>query len=161
MMNNPHRPLLVLLTCVLVLSPWAPASAASMVARAPDVDSSALPALADPDSDHNPYRGNARAIAIGREAFNQSCAGCHGVDANASRSPAPDLRRIGRGCARVADPALQRRCHSDADYYFRSTVEKGKIKLGVQHMPAWKGVLSTELIWAIRSYIETARERRQ
>lgn len=165
MMPNSHRPLPVLLTsvltCVLMLSPWAPSTAASMVARPPDVDSSALPTLAEPDGEHNPYRGDAQAIAIGREAFNQSCAACHGVDADASRSPAPDLRRIGRACRRVTHPALQRRCHSDADYYFRTTVEKGKTKLGIEHMPPWKGVLSTELIWAIRSFVETTREKRQ
>ncbi|MCZ4305948.1 c-type cytochrome [Zoogloeaceae bacterium G21618-S1] len=137
----------------------APAHATSTPPPAPDVDSSALAALADLAGDLNPYRGDLRAIAVGRDAFNQSCARCHGVDADAHASPAPDLRRIGRICARVPEPDLQLRCQTDADAYFRDTVEKGKIKLGIEHMPPWKNVLSTELIWAIRSFVETSQGR--
>lgn len=125
----------------------------------PDVDSSALPPIADPEGETNPYRDDPRAITVGRAAFNQSCAACHGIDADASRSPAPDLRRIGRSCGRVLEPDLKRRCQTDADVYFRSTVEKGKIKLGIEHMPPWQGILSTELIWAIRSFVETSQGR--
>ncbi|MFV0665141.1 c-type cytochrome [Denitromonas sp.] len=125
----------------------------------PDVDSSALRPIVDPEGETNPYRDEPRAIAVGRAAFNQSCAACHGIDADASRSPAPDLRRIGRSCGRVPEPDLKRRCQTDADVYFRSTVEKGKIKLGIEHMPPWKGILSTELIWAIRSFVETSQGR--
>ncbi|KAA3654168.1 MAG: cytochrome C [Proteobacteria bacterium] len=121
---------------------------------APDVDSSALPAIADREGETNPYRNDPHAITVGRAAFNQSCAVCHGIDADASRSPAPDLRRISRSCGRVPEPDLKHRCQTDADVYFRSTVEKGKIKLGVEHMPPWEGILSTELIWAIRSFVE-------
>ncbi|MBT0961533.1 c-type cytochrome [Denitromonas iodatirespirans] len=144
---------IVLLSAYALLLP-APSQAADLAA--PDVDTAGLAALSDPDTERNPYRGDARAIAIGREAFNQTCAVCHGADADAHRSPAPDLRRIGQSCRRVAEPALRLRCQTDADYYFRSTVEKGKIKLGIEHMPPWKGILSTELIWAIRSFVESA-----
>lgn len=135
------------------------APAHATTAHAPEVDSSALAPLTDPDGETNPYRDDPRAIAIGRDAFNQSCASCHGVDADASRSPAPDLRRIGRSCGRVPEPDLKRRCQTDADVYFRSTVEKGKIKLGIEHMPPWQGILTTELIWAIRSFVETSQGR--
>lgn len=143
--------------CMFALSMSAISHAEGIVVHAPDVDASGLSALTEPDGDLNPYRDDPLAIKVGHAAFNQSCARCHGIDADASRSPAPDLRRIGRGCGRVRDAALKLRCQSDADYYFRSTVEKGKTKLGVQHMPPWKGVLSTELIWAIRSFVESTQ----
>ena len=32
----------------------------------------------------------------------------------------------------------------------------GKVKVGVRHMPAWDGVLKPELVWAIRSFLESA-----
>ncbi|TVT75900.1 MAG: c-type cytochrome [Denitromonas halophila] len=157
MPHTPSRLAAIGLLCASAL--MAPAHATTP--RAPEVDSSALAPLANPDGETNPYRNDPRAIAIGRDAFNQSCASCHGVDADASRSPAPDLRRIGRLCARVPEPDLKRRCLADADVYFRSTVEKGKIKLGIEHMPPWKDILPTELIWAIRSFVETAQGQRR
>ena len=143
--------------CLYALSMSAFSHAEGIIVHAPDVDTSGLATLAQPDGDLNPYRGDPLAIEVGHAAFNQSCARCHGVDADASRAPAPDLRRIGRSCGRVRDAALKLRCQSDADHYFRNSVEKGKIKVGVEHMPAWKDTLSTELIWAIRSFVETAR----
>ncbi|WP_228720802.1 c-type cytochrome [Nitrogeniibacter mangrovi] len=131
-----------------------PAHANNVVAIPPHVDTTGLPPLDDPNAEPNPYRGNPQAIGIGREAFNQSCARCHGVDADAHRSPAPDLRRVGRACERVREPALKTRCETDADVYFRHSVEEGKVKVGVRHMPAWKSVLSPQLIWAIRSFVD-------
>ena len=127
------------------------------VAVAPDIDTSGLPPIEDKSTDYNPYRGNADVLAVGRDAFNQVCARCHGIDADASRMPAPDLRRVGVGCTRLVPGKWKRRCESDADFYFKQSVEEGKVKVGIRHMPRWKDVLSTELIWAIRSFVESAR----
>lgn len=124
-------------------------------AHPPQVDISALAPQHSQWQEDNPYRGDAHAIDIGRSAFNQSCASCHGTDADGHASPAPDLRRLGRGCARIIDDALRQRCMRDADYYFRSSVQKGKVKVGVVHMPAWEGLLAPEIVWAIRSFVET------
>lgn len=121
----------------------------------PTVDLSALPKLEPGWADLNPLRGNQAAIEIGRSAYNQTCARCHGPDADGSRSPAPDLRRLGRSCGRVNDAALKQRCLSDVDYYFRYSVQNGKIKLGVEHMPPWDGILSPTVVWAIRTFIES------
>ena len=55
----------------------------------PQVDTSALPALGWHEP--NPLRGNTQAIVIGQTAFNQSCAKCHGDNANGARSPAPTI----------------------------------------------------------------------
>lgn len=122
----------------------------------PQVETSALPAAPLPWSETNPYRGNPLAAAIGHAAFGQACSGCHGPDAEAARAPAPDLRRIGRACKRVDDPALQQRCLRDADVYFRDSVRQGKVKVGVRHMAAWEGILTPELVWAIRTFVESS-----
>jgi hypothetical protein len=34
-------------------------------------------------------------------------------------------------------------------------VLKGKVLLGVEHMPPWEGILPQEAVWALRSYVET------
>jgi hypothetical protein len=131
------------------------AVAAGITPVAPVVDTSALPGLPPGWAELNPLRGNATAPTVGRQAFNQSCATCHGVDADGSRAPAPDLRRIGRACGRVQDAALKQRCLSDADHFFLKSVLKGKQKFGIEHMPAWEGVLDPAVVWSLRSFIET------
>jgi len=123
---------------------------------APQVDTAPLPPQAQTWTEPNPLRGNAQAIAIGQTAFNQSCAHCHGQNANGSRAPAPDLRRLGTRCKRIQDDALRQRCMGDADAYFIKSVRYGKQKFGIVHMPPWEGVVGPELAWALRSFVETA-----
>jgi mono/diheme cytochrome c family protein len=125
----------------------------------PIADTSTLPTVpASPEGwmEPNPLRGQPEAQRIGRDAFNQVCARCHGIDANGSRAPAPDLRRVGQACQRVSDPAWKARCLADADAWYSRSVRQGKKKFGIEHMPAWEGVLTPQLGWAIRSFIETA-----
>lgn len=145
--------------CAIALALWLVAAPthAEIPTVKPTVDTSKLPKIENRDTDYNPYRNNPEAIAVGRDAFNQSCAVCHGVDADGSRMPAPDLRRIGRSCTRLVPGDWKRRCESDADYYFKHSVEEGKVKVGIRHMPAWKDLMSTEVIWAIRSFVEHQR----
>ena len=123
---------------------------------APQVDTTALPDQARTWQEPNPLRGNPRAAVIGQQAFNQSCARCHGENANGARSPAPDLRRMGSRCKRIEDPALRQRCLGDADAFFIKSVRYGKQKFGIVHMPPWEGMVSPELAWALRSFVETA-----
>ncbi len=123
---------------------------------APRVDTAPLPAQAQTWQEPNPLRGNAQAAVIGRQAFNQSCAVCHGQDANGTRAPAPDLRRMGGRCNRIGDAALRERCQGDADAFFIKSVRYGKQKFGIVHMPPWDGVIGPELAWALRSFVETA-----
>ncbi len=122
----------------------------------PQVDTSAVPEAAKTWNEPNPLRGDANAAVIGRSAFNQACAQCHGADANGSRSPAPDLRRMGIGCRRIQDQALRQRCMGDADAFFIKSVRYGKQKFGITHMPPWDGVLKPEVVWSIRSFVENA-----
>ena len=128
--------------------------AATEVDTPPDVDYSALPPLGHLWRDTNPYRNLPEALPIGRSAFNQSCARCHGADAATNAAPAPDLRNLDRGCRRIADAALKARCMADNDAYFAKTVRDGKIIIGVVHMPPWGEVLAQELAWAIQAFIE-------
>lgn len=104
----------------------------------------------------NAQRGNAAVLPAGQAAYNQACARCHGVDAEATPD-APDLRRLNGFCRRLKAPALQQACITDVDTYFMTTVLEGKVRAGLVHMPPWKGLLSDDTIWSIRSYLESRR----
>ena len=147
-----------LLLSTLILALTAQPLAAQKIAVAPDVQAASLPALGTSWLATNPYRNQPvadEARAIGRDAYNQACARCHGVDASTNAAPAPDLRKLDRGCRRITEPALKARCQADNDAYFARTVRQGKVILGVTHMPPWQGVLSQELAWAIQVFIES------
>ncbi|MFO1360815.1 cytochrome c-550 PedF, partial [Plasticicumulans sp.] len=61
------------------------------------VDTTGLDPLGDENwRESNPYRGNELAIKIGKSAFAQNCARCHGIDA-ISGGIAPDLRKLEKG----------------------------------------------------------------
>jgi mono/diheme cytochrome c family protein len=104
----------------------------------------------------NTQRGNTAVLSAGQTAFNQGCARCHGVDAEATPD-APDLRRLNGFCRRLKSLALQQACTTDVDTYFMTSVLEGKVRAGLVHMPPWKGLLSDDTIWAIRTYLESRR----
>lgn len=150
------RPLTKLAACLLVLV--ANPLFASEVALAPTVDAGRLPALGSSWLAANPYRARPvadEALAIGRDAYNQACARCHGLDASTNAAPAPDLRNLNRSCRRIEDDELKAWCLRDNDAYFAKTVRHGKVIVGVTHMPPWEGVLPQELAWAIQVFIES------
>lgn len=120
----------------------------------PVVDIPALPPLGPEWRATNPYRGNAQVLEAGKSVFAQACLRCHGPDAS-GRGPAPDLRLLGSYCRRIGDAALRNACLGDADDYFRRSVLFGKLRLGIIHMPAWNEVLTQEMVWAARTYIES------
>lgn len=151
-----HHPCAVRALLVMGLSLTLATAQAEIDVQRPDVDTAALPAIPPGWAEVNPLRGNAEAARLGAQAFQQSCARCHGENANGSRSPAPDLRRIGLACKRVKDPALHQRCQSDADHFFVHSVRYGKQKFGIVHMPPWDSVLEPALVWSLRSFVETA-----
>ncbi|MGB4064804.1 MAG: c-type cytochrome [Azonexus sp.] len=127
---------------------------ANEVAVAPAVSADGLLALGETWLAENPYRGNPVALSIGQQAYNQACARCHGADASTNAAPAPDLRQLNRFCRRISDAELNAACLRDNDAYFAKSVRKGKIIVGVTHMPPWDGVLKQELAWAIQVFIE-------
>lgn len=148
------------LLVVSLASLAASAALAANVAVAPVLDRSNLPPLGDVWRDTNPYRGNVQAIGVGQSAFNQSCAVCHGVDADtAGGVPARDLRQLNRYCRGIANPIVQTACMADNDHYFKKIVQDGKVVVGVRHMPAWRDALLQEDVWAIQAFIESRVDR--
>lgn len=106
-------------------------------------------------ADGNPSRGDAAAIALGGQVYQANCARCHGEQATQPSAEAPDLRRLDNFCQQLKAAALHARCLQDVDGYFMMAVNSGKVRAGIIYMPPWRGVLTTQEIWAVRSFIET------
>ncbi len=120
----------------------------------------ALPARAQSWQAPNPYRtaSGPEADAVltqGRQAYAQHCASCHGNDGVNPSAEAPDLRRLNSFCLRLKTPVLATRCQQDVDAYFSQSVQEGKVRAGLVHMPAWKDVLAPQTAWAIQRFVET------
>lgn len=122
------------------------------------VDLSSLERVDTNLSKSNPYRGTESARLIGQNIYVQACQVCHGERA-LGKGPGPNLRRLANYCKRIEDPQLQAECMVDNDAYFVKSVVNGKIKLGVEHMPAWGKTLSPEMIWSLKTYIDSPVEK--
>jgi mono/diheme cytochrome c family protein len=81
---------------------------------------------------------------VGRSLFNQHCGHCHGPNAIQGERPL-DLRR------------LTLRYGERAPTVFDETMNKGRLTKG---MPAWKGVLSDEVLRRIFIYLQTVQTQR-
>jgi cytochrome c553 len=123
----------------------------------PNIATSALAVLPAQWTDTNPYHRDPVVVATGQQLFNQACAFCHGEDADGSRMPAPDLRRLDAFCTRIADPAIQAWCERDVDAYFVRTVRQGRQIINIVHMPPWEGTLSQQEVWAIKTFIDAQK----
>lgn len=107
------------------------------------IDTTGLPELGPDWVKVNPFRGNPKAIEIGKSAFNQNCARCHGLEAK-SGGIAPDLRFLPKG--------------DDGDEWFQYRVINGSVRDGRVYMPKMYPTLSQEGLWCIRSWLETVHE---
>lgn len=107
----------------------------------------------------NPYRADTAAIKIGTSAYNQNCARCHGLEA-ISGGIAPDLRKLDNDCATLKDAAKKDACVVEMDGFFTGKVRRGVTRNGAVYMPPFEGILSQEAVWAIKSYLETRREKK-
>jgi cytochrome c-550 PedF len=107
------------------------------------VDTTGLDPLGDKWRDVNPYRGNPKAIEIGKSAYNQNCARCHGLEA-VSGGIAPDLRYLDK-----ADLG---------DEWFKERFIGGSVRNGNVYMPPFGEILGQEAGWAIRSYLDTVHQ---
>ena len=136
--NRQSRLALVASMLVVALAPIA-ALAHGDVNPQP-VDTKGLEPLGETWRPANPYRGNQTAIKIGKSAYNQQCARCHGLE-GVSGGLAPDLRSLEKGDA------------GDRDYL--PPVRKGVTRDGRTMMPKFEGVMSQEAMWAIRAWLET------
>lgn len=125
--------------CILgVLVPAAALSHGNVTPQ--PVETKGLEPLGDTWRTTNPYRGNETAIAIGKSAYNQQCARCHGLGGE-SGGLAPDLRYLEKG--------------DEGDKAFLGPMRHGVYRDGRTMMPKYEGIFSQEAIWAIRSWLET------
>lgn len=108
------------------------------------VDTGGLKKLGDTWLDANPYgKGYAKhdlAVEIGKTAFSENCARCHGIEA-ISGGIAPDLRYLEPG--------------PEGDDWFKYRVTNGAVRDGRVYMPKMADYLSQETLWAIRTWLET------
>jgi cytochrome c-550 PedF len=122
------------------------------------VDTQELPRSARNGAARTRTAATSAAARIGSSAYNQNCARCHGLEA-VSGGIAPDLRKIDNECATQKDPKKRDACVKDVDDYFSSTVRKGRTRNGAVYMPPFDGTLNQEAVWAIKSFLETKREK--
>ncbi len=141
-------------------------SLASIVAMAhgdvvpQSVDTHTLPQLGPKWLDANPYStgpAHDEALRIGKSAYNQNCARCHGLEA-ISGGISPDLRKLDNDCSDMADRAKKDACYAEIQEYFVSTVRRGRARDGRVYMPPFEGILTQEAMWSIKTYLETRRE---
>ena len=104
------------------------------------VDTKELKQLGDKWLEKNPYEGDAKAIALGKYAYSENCARCHGLD-GVSGGIAPDLRALEDGV--------------EGDQWFLERARGGAVRNGNVYMPPFEGVLNQEAMWAIRAYLIT------
>ena len=94
------------------------------------------------DVSKNPFSGNQKAIDVGKTAYNQNCARCHGLDAK-SGGIAPDLRLLTDG----------------DDEFFLGMVRGGVVRNGNVYMPPFpEEIIPNSALWAIYSWLETIPE---
>lgn len=104
------------------------------------IDTSELKPLGEEMLEENPYKGDKTAIKVGKYAYGENCARCHGLDA-ISGGIAPDLRELEDGI--------------DGDEWYMERVVGGAVRNGNVYMPPFKDVLNQEAMWAIRAYVES------
>ena len=153
-MLTPSRPLLAALLAASVYT----AALAHGNVTPQAVDTSTLPSLGEGWRNENPFRKNDEAIKVGTSAYNQNCARCHGLEA-ISGGIAPDLRKLDNDCVAYKDPAKKDACVAENDQYFLTTIRHGRARNGAVYMPPFEGTLNQEAMWAIKSYLETRREK--
>ena len=125
------------------------------------VDTKTLPQLGSKWLPSNPYSSGPafnEALRIGTSAYNQNCARCHGLEA-ISGGIAPDLRKLDADCTGMADVQKKNACFAEMDEYYVVTVRRGRTRDGRVYMPPFEATMSQEAIWAIRTYLETRREK--
>jgi cytochrome c-550 PedF len=104
------------------------------------IDTKELKQLGEKWLEKNPYEGDQKAIALGKYAYSENCARCHGLD-GVSGGIAPDLRYLEEGL--------------EGDQWFLERARGGAVRNGNVYMPPFEGVLNQEAMWAIRAYLIT------
>jgi cytochrome c-550 PedF len=122
------------------------------------VDTSTLPKVGAEWRTENPFRLSEEAIKVGSAAYGQNCARCHGLDA-VSGGIAPNLRAIDNDCVSLKDASKRDACVKENDGYYLTTVRHGRSRNGAVYMPPFEGTFDQEAMWAIKTYLESRREK--
>ena len=122
------------------------------------VDTNTLPKLSADWRAENPYRLSDEAIKVGSAAYGQNCARCHGLDA-VSGGIAPNLRALDNDCASLKEARKREACVKENDGYYLTTVRHGRSRNGAVYMPPFEGTFDQEAMWAIKTYLESRREK--
>lgn len=118
------------------------------------IDTSTLKPLGKDWLPSNPYRGDAKAAAVGAEGYLHNCAGCHGLNLD-SGGVAPDLKTMVRECLSMGAKNQQESCLRDSDDFFKEITLNGKKNSeGRYVMPAYGGVFTQEAVWAVKAYVD-------
>jgi polar amino acid transport system substrate-binding protein len=107
----------------------------------PNPQKAATAAVPTASTERVPDAIGSASVSAGREVFNATCAHCHGVDAVQGERRI-DLRR------------LQLRYGENAGATFWTTVHEGRLSKG---MPAWKEVLTDDVLGNIYAYLMTVQ----
>jgi polar amino acid transport system substrate-binding protein len=107
----------------------------------PNPQKAATAAVPTASTERAPDAVGSASVSAGMEVFNATCAHCHGVDAVQGERRI-DLRR------------LQLRYGENAHAMFWTTVHEGRLSKG---MPAWKEVLTDDVIDTIYVYLMTVQ----
>lgn len=134
------RALRRVLALMAALSLWPLTGLAHGDVQPQAVDTTGLELLGAEWRATNPYSGNARAVEIGKSAYNQNCARCHGLE-GISGGIAPDVRKLEPG--------------AEGDAWYVERVRNGAVRNGITYMPKMADYLSQEALWAIRAWLET------
>lgn len=156
-LSNPSHPLFRAAFALALTVAWASSHAHGDVTPQ-SVDTKDLPSLGADWKKENPFRANATAVKIGSSAYNQNCARCHGLE-GISGGMAPDLRLLDKDCVALADAAKKTACVNEMDDIYATAVRRGRTRNGAVYMPPFEGTLNQEAVWAIKSYLETRREK--
>jgi cytochrome c-550 PedF len=122
------------------------------------VDTSTLPRVGTDWRAKNPYRKNDAATKVGASAYNQNCARCHGLEA-VSGGIAPDLRKLDNDCVNVKEAKRLSACLKEVDEFYIGKVRRGVTRNGAVYMPPFEGLFNQEAMWAVKTYLESRRER--
>ena len=107
-----------------------------------------LPATADQEK--NPFAGDAKAVAAGKELFTKNCQRCHGA---AGKGDGPDADP---DSMQDMDLTVARRAarNSDGVVFYKAWNGRTKPK-----MPAFSSKLTKDEVWQIVTYVQTLREK--
>jgi cytochrome c-550 PedF len=122
------------------------------------VDTSSLPKVGTEWRAENPYRKNDAAAKVGASAYNQNCARCHGLEA-ISGGIAPDLRKLDNDCVNIKEAKRLSACLKEVDEFYVGKVRRGVTRNGAVYMPPFEGMFNQEAVWAVKTYLESRRER--